>query len=53
MEYLFYCRKCDESFSLIESLEERERQQEKCPKCGGQDIERQVEQVHVSTSKKS
>lgn len=53
MEYAFYCRKCDETFRLIESLEERERQEEKCPNCGSQEVERQLEQVHVSTSKKS
>jgi putative FmdB family regulatory protein len=53
MEYAFECQGCGERFHLTESLEQHERHEEKCPKCGSDDVEQRLEAVYVSTSKKS
>jgi putative FmdB family regulatory protein len=53
MQYAFECRKCGERFHLTESLEQHERHQEKCPKCGSKDVEQRLEPAYVATSKKS
>lgn len=51
--YEFQCKKCGEHFSLAEPLKEHDKHEEKCPKCGGQEVEQVIAAVNVRTSKKS
>jgi putative FmdB family regulatory protein len=53
MNYAFQCRKCGERFDVTESLAQHERHQEKCPKCGSEDVEQRFEGISVLTKKKS
>lgn len=53
MDYAFECQKCGERFHVRESLEQHERHQESCPKCGSEEVEQRLEAAFVATSKKS
>jgi putative FmdB family regulatory protein len=51
--YEYRCAKCKKSFSEQLSFDEFDRKKVKCPKCGSQQVDRQVAPVQVKTSKKS
>jgi putative FmdB family regulatory protein len=51
--YEFKCNSCGHNFDIIESFQEHDKHEEKCPKCKSEDIERVLGTVSVQTSKKS
>lgn len=51
--YEYLCKKCNESFSLVLSLQEHEGKKAECPKCGGQEMEQQISHFMTKTSRKS
>ena len=53
MIYAFKCRKCGEMFEVTESLAEREKHRESCPKCKSKKVQQQFGSVQVKTAKKS
>ena len=52
--YEFECHECRKKFEVHQSFDEHDHQPKpKCPECGSRRVERQLEAVHVQTSKKS
>lgn len=51
--YEYFCKKCNESFSVILSIKEHEEEEVQCPKCGGKEIEQQISHFMTKTSRKS
>ena len=51
--YEFKCNNCGHVFDIVESLQEHDKHNEKCPKCEGKDIERVLSSASLQTSKKS
>lgn len=51
--YEFECKSCGHRFSVSESLREHDEHHEKCPSCGGRDIQQVPSLVNVKTSRKS
>ena len=51
--YDYRCTDCKHEFIIIESLQEHEGAQPKCPKCQSESVERVISGVHVQTGKKS
>ena len=51
--YDYFCKKCNESFSLIQSIKDHEEKKVECPKCKGKDVEQQVTHFMTKTSRKS
>ena len=51
--YEFECKKCDNEFTLDESLSEHDRHVEKCPHCGSKEVKQLISLVYAKTSKKS
>lgn len=52
-EYEFECKQCGNKFTITESYKQRERHQEKCPKCSSKKVEQLMSSVYAKTSKKS
>ena len=51
--YEFYCEECKESFTLILSISEYEKEKYSCPKCKTKKVKQQVSIFQTVTSKKS
>lgn len=56
--YEFFCRACQKSFDVVESVSEHDRHVQpdapvRCPQCSGTDVERRWGAVYAVTSKKS
>lgn len=51
--YEFYCRDCQKSFEVHESMTEHGKTPVKCPGCGSANVERRWTSVYAVTSKKS
>jgi putative FmdB family regulatory protein len=51
--YEFKCRQCGKKFTLTETYSDRDRHDEKCPKCGSEEVEQLISSVYAKTSKKS
>jgi putative FmdB family regulatory protein len=51
--YEYFCKKCNESFSVIQSIKDQAEKKAECPKCRGKDIEQQITPFQTKTSRKS
>ena len=51
--YDYFCRKCNESFTVIQSIKEHGQKEVTCPKCGGKDVKQQITSFMTKTSRKS
>lgn len=51
--YEYKCGKCNESFSVVMSLTERDRKKVRCPKCKSLKVRPVYSGFFASTSKKS
>jgi putative FmdB family regulatory protein len=51
--YEYLCPACNKKFSTVLTLEEHEKGQVKCPKCGNTKVEQQWAAFYATTSKKS
>ncbi|NRB38757.1 MAG: zinc ribbon domain-containing protein [Pseudomonadales bacterium] len=51
--YQFQCEKCGNRFSIVESMSQHEKHQEKCPQCSSAELKTRLSAVYVKTSKKS
>jgi putative FmdB family regulatory protein len=52
--YEFYCRHCQEPFTLIMTVKQHDEQQPKCPRCHeAREVEKRIAPVHTVTTKKS
>ncbi len=52
-QYEFICNECHEPFLKTLSLDEYERGETKCPKCGSSKVEQRLSAFYAVTSKKS
>jgi putative FmdB family regulatory protein len=52
-QYEFYCEKCKKEVSLTLTISERERGDQKCPKCGAKKLEPLMGSFFSKTSRKS
>jgi putative FmdB family regulatory protein len=51
--YEYLCSGCGKKFSLVLTLDEHDKGNVKCPKCGGTKVEQQWAAFYATTSKKS
>ena len=51
--YDYVCKDCQESFELVLTLSEHDKNKIKCPKCGSTDVEQETTEFFAVTSKKS
>ena len=51
--YEYHCRACDQTFTLVMSISERETKQVQCPHCHGTQVEQLLSAFIAKTSKKS
>ncbi|MBV8477010.1 MAG: zinc ribbon domain-containing protein [Acidobacteria bacterium] len=51
--YDYLCNDCHKEFETILTLDQHDRQQIKCPKCGSKNVEQEVAAFYAVTSKKS
>ena len=51
--YEFRCSECRKTFTVIETIQEHRRHDEKCPKCKSNKVEQLFTAVNVKTSRKS
>jgi putative FmdB family regulatory protein len=51
--YSFECRKCHERFDVTRSISEHGKRREKCPKCGGHDVDQRMSTFFAKTARKS
>jgi putative FmdB family regulatory protein len=51
--YEFYCEDCNKPFETILTLAEYEKDEIKCPKCGGEHVHQEAAAFFAVTSKKS
>jgi putative FmdB family regulatory protein len=51
--YEYLCSSCGKKFSTVLSLAEHQKNNVKCPKCGGTKVEQQWAAFFATTSKKS
>ena len=52
-QYEFFCKKCQQTFTIILTLKEHEQGDVKCPKCHGKKLEQRAAAFFAVTSKKS
>ena len=51
--YEFICLKCNKEFSVVLSVNEREKGEAKCPDCGERDLKQVMSPFISKTSRKS
>lgn len=51
--YDYVCLDCNKPFELVLSLNEHDKENPKCPKCGSRNVEQDVTAFFAVTSKKS
>ncbi len=51
--YEYHCRACKDTFSVIQTLAEHEKEKPVCPKCKGKDVKRLISTFSCQTSRKS
>jgi putative FmdB family regulatory protein len=51
--YEYYCRPCDQTFTVVMSLTEHETRQVACPHCHGVQVEQLLSICIAKTSKKN
>lgn len=51
--YEFYCRDCQKSFEIAQSVAQHETADVHCPHCHGANVDRLVSHVYAVTGKKS
>ncbi|MCX7885862.1 MAG: zinc ribbon domain-containing protein [Verrucomicrobiae bacterium] len=51
--YDYKCLSCQKKFSVRMTITEHEKRKAKCPKCGSQKLEQQIQSFYAITSKKS
>ena len=51
--YEFYCEDCNKPFEISPTLEEYEKNEIACPKCGGKHVHQEAACFFAVTSKKS
>jgi len=51
--YDYECRKCGAEFTLTMSMQDHGKKKVRCPKCKSEDVKHVMEQVFVTTSRKS
>jgi putative FmdB family regulatory protein len=51
--YDYVCLDCQEPFEVVLSLNEHDKENPKCPKCGSRNVEQEFAAFFAVTSKKS
>jgi len=51
--YDYICKDCHKSFEVVLTLTEHDKEQIKCPKCGGTNVEQEAAEFFAVTSRKS
>ena len=51
--YYYICKDCQNSFELVLTLNEHDKEHIKCPKCGSKNVEQDAVAFYAVTSKKS
>lgn len=51
--YEYYCRSCDQTFTVVMSMAEHEAKQVECPRCHGVQVDQLLSSFFAKTSKKS
>jgi len=51
--YEYLCRDCHKSFETVLTLQEHEKKEITCPKCGSRNVEQEVADFYAVTSRKS
>jgi putative FmdB family regulatory protein len=51
--YDYVCKDCQNSFELVLTLTEHDKENTKCPKCGSKNVEQDAVAFFAVTSKKS
>ena len=51
--YEYYCRPCDQTFTVVMSLHERETTEVECPRCHSTQVEQLLSTFIAKTAKKS
>ena len=51
--YDYFCKKCNENFTVVLSVKEHDEGKAECPKCRGKDLDQQVAHFMTKTSRKS
>ena len=51
--YEFFCPACNKTFSKILTIAQHDKENIKCPHCGGKNVEQRWSGLSVITSKKS
>ena len=51
--YEYFCKNCDENFTVTMTIAEHEKKNVKCPKCKGKKVVPQFRSFYAKTSRKS
>lgn len=51
--YDYECKKCGHHFSRVMSMHDHDKKKVQCPKCKSEELKHGVEEVFVTTSRKS
>jgi putative FmdB family regulatory protein len=51
--YEYFCKSCDENFTVTMTIAEHEKKNIKCPKCKGKKVVEQFRSFYAKTSRKS